>query len=272
MEKLLAGLILTLIFGLGSLAIGAAPAGKIRVLLVAGNEPGESHDYVHNPAYLIQALDGTERFTFTRLTADAKKPVSDFLDGLSELKRADFDVVITYLYKYADRNGAAQRIIDFVHAGGGLVAVHGSSGVFMDNPAWLQMLGGRFTGHTHGKYTIDLLVPTHPVLAGLPASFEVEDEDYFHRILPGTERTVLGVIRHRPQGDRPDKNNDSIWTCEAGAGRVFYTALGHGRATWQNPIWQKMIAQAICWTARRPEAIDLPPTTAEKPGAKASAP
>ncbi len=228
------------------------------MLIVAGNEPGESHDYTHNPAYLEKTLTDTGRFAVTRLTADATHPVSDFLDGLTILQRADFDVVVTYLYKYADKNGWAQRIMDFVDAGGGLVAVHGSSGVFMNNPAWLQMLGARFTGHTHGKYTIDLTKPDHPALAGLPVSFEVEDEDYFHRILPGAERTVLGVIRHRPQGDKPGANNDSIWTCEHGQGRIFYTALGHGRATWQNPVWQKMIAQAICWTARQPAEVRLP--------------
>lgn len=234
------------------------PAEKIRVLLVAGNEPGESHDYVRNPALLADVLERSGRFTVTRLTADAKHPTADFLAGLLVLKRADFDVVVTYLYKYADRDGYAQRLMDFVHEGGGLVAVHGSSGVFMNNPAWLQMLGARFTGHTRGRYTIDLTDRAHPALVGLPASFEVEDEDYFHRLLPGTPRTVLGVIRHRPQGDKPGANNDSIWTCSFGQGRIFYTALGHGRATWQNPVWQKMIAQAIAWAAGRPAEIKLP--------------
>jgi type 1 glutamine amidotransferase len=243
--------------GIVSSVKAAGPSPRIRVLIVAGNEPGESHDYVHNPDYLVAMLTSTRRFEVTRLTADPVRPVSDFLDRLTILRREDFDVVVTYLYKYADRNGYAQRIIDFVHAGGGLVAVHGSTGVFLNNPAWLRLLGARFTGHTHGRFTVDLLDRTHPVLAGLPASIEVDDEDYFHRMIAETPRTVLGTIRVRPQGNRPGASNDVMWVSESGAGRVFCTALGHGRPTWQSPVWQQLIAQAICWTAHQP--IEIPP-------------
>lgn len=249
--------LLALTFLLSATGTNAVEKGRIRVLLVAGNEPGESHDYVHNPDWLEQALAATGLFEVTRLTADASRPVSDFLEGLSVLRRADYDVVVLYAYKYADKNDYARRIMDFVGAGGGFVAVHGASGVFTNNAEWLRMIGAKFTGHTRGKFTIDLTVPAHPALAGLPASFEVEDEDYIHRLIAGTERTVLGVIRHRPQGDKPGQNNDSIWTCDHGSGRVFYTALGHGKATWQNPVWQKMIAQAICWSAHRAQEVKL---------------
>jgi uncharacterized protein len=50
---------------------------------------------------------------------------------------------------------------------------------------------------------------------------------------------------------------DILWTREIGKGRVFYSALGHGKEAWRNPAWQKLIAQGILWAAGQPREVDL---------------
>ena len=41
------------------------------------------------------------------------------------------------------------------------------------------------------------------------------------------------------------------WTRSFGAGRVFYSALGHEPSVWQDPRYQQILTNAILWSTRR---------------------
>jgi type 1 glutamine amidotransferase len=102
-------------------------------------------------------------------------------------------------------------------------------------------------------------VPTeikHPVTAGVE-SFEIVDEEYKHK-MADVERTVLAKFKERPPGSDQKANMDILWTREVGKGRVVYTGLGHGKEAFENPAWQKITLQAICWSAGKPREIKLP--------------
>jgi type 1 glutamine amidotransferase len=51
---------------------------------------------------------------------------------------------------------------------------------------------------------------------------------------------------------------DILWTREVGKGRVFYSALGHGKDAWTNPSWQKLVVQGILWSAGQPREVQIP--------------
>ena len=44
-----------------------------------------------------------------------------------------------------------------------------------------------------------------------------------------------------------DKQHPLAWTKSHGAGRVFYTALGHGPDTFTRPNMQKLMTQGVRW-------------------------
>ena len=50
---------------------------------------------------------------------------------------------------------------------------------------------------------------------------------------------------------------DILWTRQVGKGRVFYSALGHGKEAWENPAWQKLVVQGILWAADRPREVQI---------------
>jgi hypothetical protein len=79
------------------------------------------------------------------------------------------------------------------------------------------------------------------VLRGVPA-FETWDETYVHT-KHNPDRTVLEV-RSQDGHDEP-----YTWVRDYGEGRVFYTAWGHDERTWGNGGFQRLLAQAIKWTA-----------------------
>lgn len=59
-------------------------------------------------------------------------------------------------------------------------------------------------------------------------------------------------VEGRKPGIRRDDNDYAMaWCREYGQGRVFYTALGHQEAVWNDPRYQNMVLQAIRWTTRQ---------------------
>lgn len=176
---------------------------------------------------------------------------------LAELKREDHDVLLYYGGPKADE--ATDRAIEkFVDAGGGVVALHHASAY--GSKSWFQLLGGRFAGHPAiTELTVLIADDKHPITAGLK-EFKITDEPYKHT-LADVKRHVVARFKDRP-GDKDPKaamaNMDIVWTRDIGQGKVVYCALGHGKAAWENPAWQKLIVQSICWSASKPREIQLP--------------
>lgn len=176
---------------------------------------------------------------------------------LADLKREDYDVLL--YYGGPKSSEVTDRAIEkFVDAGGGVVALHHASAT--GSKSWTQLLGARFAGHPAiTELTVFIADDKHPVTAGLK-DFKITDEPYKHT-LADVQRHVLARFKDRP-GDKDPKaataNLDIVWTREVGKGKVVYCALGHGKPAWSNPAWQKLVAQAVCWTAGKPREVKVP--------------
>jgi len=150
----------------------------------------------------------------------------------------------------------------FIEAGGGFVGVHGAAGTRFRFWDWYtdELLRGRFVGHPlfPQLQTARVVVEdrAHPATEGLGASFLHEDEWYSFETSPrGPGVRVLASLdesSYRPRqlwqslamGDHP-----VVWSHCLGAGRVFYSALGHGAATYARPEHAALLEGAIAWAA-----------------------
>jgi type 1 glutamine amidotransferase len=166
-------------------------------------------------------------------------------------------------------------------------------------PAWegyARIIGGRFhyqpavldgvaypdSGYRHDvTHTIDVLDPQHPICAGLDATFTLTDEVY---LFPVLEHDVQPLMRSRHEfvdsqfwsadlavrGRRDDRagwrhppgSNLVAWTRTVGASPIAYLQFGDGPATYADPTFRRIVANAIHWaattTVTRPErATDL---------------
>jgi type 1 glutamine amidotransferase len=95
------------------------------------------------------------------------------------------------------------------------------------------LLGARFDGHPWTqRFGIETVDSEHPSTSHLPAQWQFMDELYLFRDLRSDARVLL-----RAPGDDLDMRADGArrppigfplaWCFSEGAGRVFYTALGH---------------------------------------------
>ncbi|MGH9482586.1 MAG: ThuA domain-containing protein [Terriglobales bacterium] len=170
-------------------------------------------------------------------------------------------------------------LLRFVHDDGkGFVAAHVASTAFMSWPAFGQLLGGRFDQHPWGVTTAPVIVedPGFPGMQFFPGVFSFRDEFYQIKDFSAAESRVLmrldtaGLDMARPGVQPADAPYAITWARMYGKGRVFYSALGHDAATWDNPAIQRMWFNAIEWAlgainadvTPRPVSTEVPPPPA----------
>jgi type 1 glutamine amidotransferase len=245
-----------LFFGTLQPGTAADDAKPVRMLFVLGSPP--FHDIRTLPPILEKAIQHAGGIQVTRLEPPKDKPPNDaaHLAQLVDIKRSDYDVLVFYTSGYKLDEAQEQAIEKFVDEGGGLVGLHGASGSFGNSKMWMRLLGGKFTGHIPGTHKLNIVIvdSKHPITAGIK-DFSIIDEEYKHQ-LADVDRHLLARFRERPPASDQKANMDIIWTREVGKGRVFYSALGHGKEAWENPIWQKLIIQGILWAAGKPREIN----------------
>ncbi|MFI8189983.1 ThuA domain-containing protein [Streptomyces sp. NPDC085946] len=150
------------------------------------------------------------------------------------------------------------RLARYVDSGGGFVGVHAAACTEEEWPYYGTLLGARFARHPDlqpGKAVIE--DRGHPATRHLPAVWEFTDEWYDFRTNPrGTVRVLARADESSYDGGGMGEDHPLVWCREQGAGRVFYTALGHTAEAFGDPDFRAHLSGGIRWAARLPEAAD----------------
>lgn len=143
--------------------------------------------------------------------------------------------------------------LDWIAAGHAFLGTHSASATYGRQDAYGNMLGAEFI--THGiPCEVELRVEdaSHPAGAPLFPTFRVFDEIYeFDRPLRGSVSVLLSLDHHPPDGHQAEGQPGDFpisWHKMHGAGRVFYTALGHYSELWTDPRFQAHLGGAISWS------------------------
>jgi len=147
---------------------------------------------------------------------------------------------------------ARRELFRFVRSGGGFVGVHSATDTWYDVPEYGELIGAYFDGHPwHQRVRIVVEDPSHPSTRHLGHGFEITDEIYQFR--NWSRATVHVLLRLVPRsvdigkGKRADHDYALAWTRRHGGGRVFYTALGHGREVWEDERFRRHLLEGIRW-------------------------
>jgi type 1 glutamine amidotransferase len=136
-----------------------------------------------------------------------------------------------------------KALIDWVHGGGGLIAIENADHAYDNVADFVNLIGGDFNGHSAGNDTC-ILEGTHPITSHLPATFMVNDEIYYTTKF----RMDNQVIVRCGNDKRP-----IAWVRQEGGGRVFYEALGHNDVQWTTPpLVDSLVVPGILWSMSKP--------------------
>ena len=173
---------------------------------------------------------------------------------------------------------------DLQDAGTGLVFMHHALASWPTWDGFADLVGGRFhyqpatlrgvsypdSGYVFDvEHTIEVINTNHPICEGLGSSFTLTDELY---CCPIFEDEVIPLMRTTFATDDPknffsadlairgQRNSNENWTHPAGSNLVAwvkkaknaplaYIQFGDGPVTYIDPMFRKVIANAITWTA-----------------------
>jgi len=222
-------------------------------LLVVTHTTGFRHSSIETAESVLASLaasSGQFTVSFSRTGADVAR---DLAPGAL----ADIDGVF-----FANTSGNlgipdVAAFIAWINAGHGFMGAHSAADTYHDEPAYLQMLGGEFLQHG-AQSSVDLRVEqaNHPATMGLPQPYTVFDEIYEFRTNPRQTAAILLSVDRHPNDGHPGAGQPGdyplAWTRTPGAGRVFYTALGHREDVWMSPTFQQHVLGGIRWALGLP--------------------
>lgn len=172
-----------------------------------------------------------------------------FLNTTGELFRpADFDKLPEEQKRAALENESRYQanLVNFVEGGKGLAGIHSATDTCYKWGWYGSCIGAYFDGHpwnANDDVVIRIDDPQHPVAAGFDSSsLELKEELYQLRDPYSREKQrvllTLDTERTNMKKDgvrRQDGDFGVSWVKRQGAGRVFYTSLGHNRHVFWNP-------------------------------------
>lgn len=221
------------------------PSGKVRVLLVTGGHGFERKQFFQlfetNSDITVRAVEHTNLAHW--LKADAA---------------ADYDVIALYDMGQDISDEMKADFIARLKDGKGLVVLHHAICSYQKWPEYRRIVGGRYyldkdvvdgvpkeaSTYQHGRhFEIHVADPNHPVTQGVH-DFEMHDETYKGFDCAINAHPLLTT-------DDPESSKVIAWSKTYEAARVVFIQSGHDHNAWDNPNYQRLLRQAIRWTAKR---------------------
>lgn len=143
-------------------------------------------------------------------------------------------------------------LIAAVRGGAGLAGFHGCMcDSFRESVDYQFMTGGQWVAHPGNiiDFRVNISRPDDPVMAGLK-DFDFRSEQYFMHVDPSNEvlATTTFTGEHAPWIDGVVM--PVAWKKRYGAGRVFYSALGHVSKEFDVPEMRTIFHRGMRWAAR----------------------
>ena len=249
----------------------------------------KGHPYERGPFY--QMFDQMEGINWTLVEQPAAQALFD-VDAAQ-----NFDAFVMYDMpgiQFDPRPGEPPNFLEpsaaykerfkaLLEAGKGMVFLHHAIAGWPAWPEYAEILGGRFlympgemrgeqrvdSGYRHGVTHTVSVVGSHPILQGVPESFEITDELYLYEVFEDDVEPLL-VSNHEfvqenffsatlavregemfsNAGWQHEPGSNLIgWTKTVGRSRIVYLQCGDDPVAYGNVHFQRLIANAIRWVA-----------------------
>jgi type 1 glutamine amidotransferase len=178
----------------------------------------------------------------------------------------------------------ALDLAGLLNIGQGLLFTHHALAGWPAWPGWAEVIGGRFlyapgairghrwpsSGYRLDEFAVQVSAPDHPICDGVD-DFVVQDELYACPVFEGDVvpllRTDADLSRDRwistyeqvvsgenlpLSTDHPPASDLLGWATSAGRSPIAYLLPGDNAATFGQPMYRRLIANALAWVASAP--------------------
>jgi len=224
------------------------PGPRVKALLVSG---GCCHDYPGQARVIMDAVgkvvpvDWMVAVQGGRGTTGAL-PVYDSPDWAR-----GYDIVV-HNECFADITDPAfiRRITAAHKSGPPAIVIHCAMHTFraatIDD--WREFLGVTSRRHTKQfNIPVKIVAKDHAIMKGFKEDWVTPSDELYviDKLWPGAA-AVASAVSPEDQKEYP-----LAWTNQYGSSRVFGTTLGHGNATFDDPVYQDLLARGFKWALNR---------------------
>ncbi|HWP47200.1 MAG TPA: ThuA domain-containing protein [Candidatus Limnocylindrales bacterium] len=213
----------------------------MRKILIFTRTRGFRHESIPDGIAAIRSLGNRHQFQ-VEATEDAGVFTDDNLAGYQ---------AVIFLNTTGDVLNPEQQAAfeKFIQKGKGFVGIHSATDTEYDWPWYGRLVGTYFKNHPAVQpATLKVVDSTHISTRQLPSEWIRSDEWYNFRHDPSPQVKVLIQIDETTySGGNMGESHPISWYHEYDGGRAWYTAMGHTRETYKEPLFLSHIGGGICW-------------------------
>ena len=179
--------------------------------------------------------------------------ISDTLDVfLDREKMASLSLIVPVWTMGAITGEQERGLLDAIRGGVGVAGWHGGMGdAFRNNTEYQFMVGGQWVAHPDGiiDYEVNITDHTDPITAGIP-DFTMRSEQYYMHVDPSNQVLATTTFDSLTYPWVKGVVMPVVWKRMWGAGRVFYSSLGHVAKDFDVPEALAIQTRGMLWATR----------------------
>jgi type 1 glutamine amidotransferase len=179
--------------------------------------------------------------------------ISDTLDAYLDVdKMRSYDLISQVVTMSTITREQEAGLLDAIEAGAGFAGWHGGMcDAFRNSTNYQFMTGGQWVAHPGNiiDYRVNITDRNDPVMAGLD-DFNMHSEQYYMHVDPSNQVLATTTFNGERCAWIDGVVMPVVWKRRWGAGRVFYSSLGHVAADFNVPEACEITRRGFLWAAR----------------------
>ncbi|MDQ7949300.1 MAG: ThuA domain-containing protein [Pedobacter sp.] len=141
-----------------------------------------------------------------------------------------------------------QALKYYVNQGGGILGIHAATDFCYEWEWYGQMMGAFFLKHPKiQEAKLNITMPEHKINSGLPQPWVHTDEWYNFKYVNPSIHVLIKIDETSYTGGSMNNNHPISWFHEFEGGKIFYTALGHTKECYTDPLFLKHVLAGLKW-------------------------
>ncbi|WP_026869516.1 ThuA domain-containing protein [Inquilinus limosus] len=178
--------------------------------------------------------------------------VEDTTEAFADPALKDMHLIVPIYTMSTMEKEEVTNLCAAVESGVGLAGFHGGMcDAFRNEVAYQFMTGGQWVAHPGNiiDYRVRVTRPDDPVMQGIE-DFDYRSEQYYMHVDPNNEVLAETTFTGEHAPWIAGHTMPVVWKRRHGAGRVFYSSLGHRVEEFENRSMRTILHRGLLWAAR----------------------
>ncbi|MEP0944609.1 MAG: ThuA domain-containing protein [Rhizobiaceae bacterium] len=183
---------------------------------------------------------------------DFEVEVSNSTTSFADAAIHDLNLIVPIITQSSAQDEEISNLVAAVQSGVGLGGFHGGMGDSFRNAVDYQfMVGGQWVAHPGNiiDYTVNIGDEADSITQGI-ADFDYRSEQYYMHVDPANQVLATTTFSGEHAPWTKGVVMPVLWKRHHGAGRVFYSALGHTADEFAVPEMKELLRRGLNWAAR----------------------